>query len=377
MKRQSEIEEKLERIANIWNYFIWEYKFCNSRITFTDEEKTNYFGNILAYFNDTLDIVFSKPLASDYSQQFSYNISFLQAIYIHQDFIEELLLLFRCGIKDDELKRDANYFINREIRNELVGHPLNRWKGKLISSTTFAYNKDKNSIVYLKYHTRNGFKFNPVTLSISEIQERHKNFLDYYFDKILLRLKDILNEFLIEVSKLEKEIEQKDFRTVLNTVELYFEAIFKIDFIYDKKSLLNIYKRMDKHPRYKNVIDSFYKDLRTALKETKQNVKELFNRKEKVNYNLQEKPIKIVIVDSENTTSRKKNNKKLSFHYEIGKLATQRNKEDFDFFSELLKSNFKKNQLVINELQHMSSNINNEVEYYSSLKLIQKNLKYE
>jgi hypothetical protein len=54
------VEDKLNRIADIWNYFIWDYKFCSSKIKFNDDVKTNYFGDILGYFSDTIDIVFSK-----------------------------------------------------------------------------------------------------------------------------------------------------------------------------------------------------------------------------------------------------------------------------------------------------------------------------
>lgn len=42
--------EKLDKIADIWNNFILEYKFCNKKIKFNDEIKTNYFGDILGYF---------------------------------------------------------------------------------------------------------------------------------------------------------------------------------------------------------------------------------------------------------------------------------------------------------------------------------------
>jgi hypothetical protein len=75
------VEEKLDKIADIWNYFIWDYKFCSRRIKFNDDVKTNYFGDILGYFKDTLDIVFNSKEASNFSDKFSYTISFLQAIY--------------------------------------------------------------------------------------------------------------------------------------------------------------------------------------------------------------------------------------------------------------------------------------------------------
>ena len=134
---KNEIEEKLSKITGIWNYYIWEYRECNKHIKFTKEARTNYFGTIIGYFTDTFDVVFEVRESKSLSDTFSNNISLLQTIYVHQDFIEELLELFKCGINKGDLKKDENYTINRDLRNELIGHPLRKQKGKLISSTLF------------------------------------------------------------------------------------------------------------------------------------------------------------------------------------------------------------------------------------------------
>ena len=46
-------KNKLDRIAEIWNHYIWKYKYCNKQIKFNDDLRTNYFGDILNYFSDT------------------------------------------------------------------------------------------------------------------------------------------------------------------------------------------------------------------------------------------------------------------------------------------------------------------------------------
>lgn len=51
-------EYRLNKIATIWNHFIWEYDYCKKEIKFDFETKTNYFGDILGYFQDTNDIIF-------------------------------------------------------------------------------------------------------------------------------------------------------------------------------------------------------------------------------------------------------------------------------------------------------------------------------
>lgn len=219
---KTRVEDKLDRIADIWKYFIWKYKYCSSKIKFNEDVKTNYFGAILGYFKDTLDIVFTKPKNTNYTDKFSFKISFLQAIYIQQDFIQEMLEIFKTGIDKGVLKKDPTYYINRDLRNELVGHPIRKFEDNLISSTLFSYQVDEGEIQYLRYHKDKNFKFESKTFKIIEIQERHLDFLEKYLDKMLSKLKLILEEYLLELDKLENVVDRHDFETVLKVVELYF-----------------------------------------------------------------------------------------------------------------------------------------------------------
>ncbi|MBE2189612.1 MAG: hypothetical protein IAE98_09105, partial [Candidatus Kapabacteria bacterium] len=170
-----EVEDKLDRIADIWNYFIWDYKFCSSKIKFNEDVRTNYFGDILGYFKDTLDIVFSDKKYTNYADKFSFTISFLQSIYIQQDFTQEMLEIFKTGTDKGKLKQDETYYLNRDLRNELIGHPIRKAEipigefdnkecdfcGKpltkpknklaLLSSTIFSYQEKEDEIQYLLY----------------------------------------------------------------------------------------------------------------------------------------------------------------------------------------------------------------------------------
>jgi hypothetical protein len=120
------LDRKRSKISDIWNNYIWEYKFCNSKIKFTNDVKSNYFGDILNYFSDTFEIIYADKKTESFSENIENSISFLQAIYIQQDFIEELLHIFKCNVNKGILKQDPNYSINRELRNELVGHPIKK-----------------------------------------------------------------------------------------------------------------------------------------------------------------------------------------------------------------------------------------------------------
>ncbi|TRO66778.1 hypothetical protein [Christiangramia sabulilitoris] len=372
---KEEVTYKLDRIADIWNSFIWEYEFCKRKIKFTPEVQTNYFGDILGYFQDTFDIIFDKRTSKTYSDQFSNHISLLQSIYIQQDFIEELLIIFKSGINKGDLKEDPNYTINRELRNELVGHPIRKQNGKFISSCLFAYNNKKDKIVYLRYHKNNNFKFESMEFSIPEIIDRHRKFLDKYFDKILNKLKKILSEFTKEIENIESLIDKKSFVEVLNISQVFYESIFKYDFIYDRESLLLIYARKDEHIRYQNLIDKFYYDLKSSLKEKKEYANQLFEPRKKIERTNQENPILNIRFTNSSEKKESKKERPVTYHYELGKIATKRNPMDFDFFGGSLRRKCLDNELVQNELNHMESNIYNDIEYFTAYKLICTELK--
>lgn len=367
---KEEVTYKLDQIANIWNSFIWEYKFCKKRIKFTPEVQTNYFGDILGYFQDTFDIIFSNRNSKSYSNRFSNQISLLQSIYVQQDFIEELLIIFKCGINKGDLKKDLNYFINREIRNELVGHPIRKHKGKFISSCLFGYNGGSDKIVYLRYHKDNDYKFESMEYPISEIIERHEEFLNEYFDKILINLKKILTAFTKQIEKIESLIDKKSLEEILKISEVFYESIFQYDFIYDKESLLKINNKKEKHKRYKNLIEKFYQDLRSSLKEKKEYAIELFEPRKRIESNNIKKPIFDINFINASELKRDDLVKPVTYHYELGKLATKRNPMDFEFFGGCLRRKCSENQLVLNELDHMESNIYDDIEYFTAYKLI-------
>nr|WP_299486139.1 hypothetical protein [uncultured Allomuricauda sp.] len=373
---KEEVIYKLDRIANIWNHFIWEYDFCKRKIKFTTEVNTNYFGDILGYFQDTFDIIFNIGESNSYSSRFSNQISLLQSIYVQQDFIEELLLIFKCGIEKGNLKKDSNYSINREIRNELVGHPIRKLNGQFISSCLFGYNGGNDKIVYLRYHKDNDYKFESMEYPVPEIIERHKVFLNTYFDKILNKLKRILSDFVKEIENLESLIDKKSFEEILKISAIFYESIFKDDFIYDQESLKKIYARKDENRRYQNFIDKFKYDLKSSLKEKKEYVSELFEPRKEIKENNIEKPLFDIIkfVDGSKIETNEKE-RPVTYHYELGKIATKRNPMDFQFFGGTLKRKCADNELVIQELNHMESNIYNDIEYFTAFRLICTELK--
>lgn len=375
VEMRNEVNQKLSLIEDIWNYYILEYGVCSRHIKFTDEVQTNYLGAIIGYFADTFDIIYSDHNSLSYTQSFRNNISLLQSIYVHQDFIEELLSIFKCGITKGDLKLDENYSVNREIRNELIGHPIRKPNGELISSCLFSYERDPDSITYLRYHKENDFKFEKMSHNISEILSRHTAFLNKYFDKILAQLKINLDNFVGWLNKIEAQIDSLTFSKLINFLERNYESIFKYDYLYDKQTLLFIYERKDEHYRYQNLINTFYKDLKISISETKRGIHDKFSPQEvDENWSLQE-PLMIFKEDGEielNIDSRTTSETKKSFHYELGKLAT--NRDLFTMCKNILVDEFSENELIVDELNHMESNLYNDLEYYCSYRVIRNEI---
>ena len=294
----------------------------------------------------------------------------MQSIYVQQDFIEELLIIFKCGIEKGELKKDSNYYINRDIRNELVGHPIRKQNGQFISSCLFGYNGGSEKIVYLRYHKDNDYKFQSMEFPLSEIINRHKEFLNKYFDTILNKLKGILSDFIKEIENIESLIDKKSFDEILKILSVFYESIFEYDFIYDKDSLLKIHAKKDEHRRYQNLIDKFYFDLKSSLKEKKELAIQLFEPRKETDKTKVKLPLfEIKYVDEIITDSTQKE-RPVTYHYELGKIATKRNPMDFEFFGGSLKNKCADNELVLKELEHMELNIYNDIEYFSAYRLI-------
>lgn len=220
------VVQKLDLIESIWRHYILESKFCRSRIKFNEDGKTNYVGALLGYFGDTFEIVNSERKGASFPNAFSHSASFLQMIYVQQDFVIELLDVFKIGVTKKNLERDPDYKINRDIRNELIGHPISKAGGKLKSSTLFSYRAPVGVIEYLRYHKDNNFEFESKAEKIEDIRQRHDMFLHRYFDMVIKRLAEILNDYSSQLAKLEQEVVGLEFEAALILVDSLLRGFF-------------------------------------------------------------------------------------------------------------------------------------------------------
>lgn len=281
------LDKKLLKIADIWDHYIWNYNFCSSKIRFNEDLRTNYFGDILANFSDTFRVLRSNFDTTTSIETFKNSISLLQAIYIQQDFIQELHFIFKTGVSKGDLKKDLNYWINREIRNESVGHPIRKVKienpetisksrlERLKSSILLNFNSSPGYISYIKYERSNNFEFQEVSHCVDEILSRHYQFLDDNLNIILSKLKKILAQFYKEINKVKIVKSSANLENLTKVLSNSFEYIFKTDCLFNPQTLIALEQKKLVHPRYETALNHFYNELEIFISETTFSIKEL------------------------------------------------------------------------------------------------------
>ena len=324
------IKYKLTKINSHWNKYYFIKEFFQKKINFTDEVKTNYYGDLNNYFHDTLVLV--KPFEKIKSEKdyISQIIVLLQVIYTQQDLIDELLYIFKI---QNSTKEDKNP--NRDIRNELVGHPISRDKNdnnKLKSSILFDIrNEDENYISYAKYSM---IKSELKKYSVQEIIENHKIFLNKYLDKILEKIEKEIKEYQKQIKKVFEIplLNQFDYIDKIDK-----ELLSSISYIFEKDSLKYYYQNMRKHRRYLYCLKQYKRALKSVIK----------NEEDKTKYYSL-----IEIYDRE-----------------------QLQKKDKVFTIDFYTKKYKDNEVVLKELKNMELNFYNDAEYYASLNFLSENEK--
>ena len=315
----------------------------------------------LGYFVDTLPILEKEyKYAKDFSEHFANCASLLQTIYIQQDFIEELLIVFKTKNTKGDLKKDDDYFINRDIRNELIGHPLRKDTGNkfqeamnnsdssLVSMSLFSLNSF-NSISYLKYHIEKNFEFQHEQHLFEDVIKRHESFLDRYLNKVLSRVNIILERFIKHLNNFEKGISKMPMQGLTDNLSNSYSSIYQQDHLYSKDNLLKLDQNKQIHKRYELVLGKFYKDLSDMITDYKIDTYRHLGKKEEAN-KLSNQQIQEPILDN---------------YYAIGKLFSLEDKKLFDMYSSELRTS--KNQEILEELKYAKDNFEDRFEYYCTL----------
>lgn len=380
---KTELKKEMGRIRDLWDHYFIEHKSLNSKTWSPKNTDFKYVGTILGNFIDTFDVIYDYNHSQDERYSYSSNMSLMQAIYIQQDIMEDLLLIFRCSINKEHLKQDDDYSINRNIRNELMGHPIRRTGAELTSTTLIAYNGKKGCINYMRHHKDTGFQFELISHKVTDILTRHTSFIKTYFGKIIQQIKKLMKNFIKQLKQIQNVIDSIEFPQLLNFTDTNFESIYRQDFGYD--NLREIYEKRVEHPRYQHFIDYFKEELKSNISGHLENIEEKFNPPEEVEQEFQSLQPIFEIDDDGNIQINIDNDsdenvtvnfeERNTYSYEIGKLAT--NRDLFQMCYNIIKEGCADNKIIVEELEHMKNNLFNNLEYYCALRMIRTELKFD
>jgi hypothetical protein len=364
------LENKLKLLNDIWVSYFFTYPFFQKKVKFTEEEKTNYVGVIFGYFRDSFDVVFATPpeCFSSYVEKFTYQIALLQSIYVQQDLTEELLRIFKTGINRDTLNDDPNFKLNRDIRNELVGHPISRNKDfSLRSSTVFGYEKSGNSIHYLKYEFPEE-KDVVQTIEINDLLTRHMQFLNEYLDKLLEKSYSLLSKFNNEVLVvLEQRLKSENISNLIQFCTIHFKGKFDSQNEI-KLAQIEMLSSDSSHPRYGYSFQLYLQYISDFLYDINRSIEEIISKKRitpRINSELNIKcPIpNIVFVDRTSNNYETSTYVRKDYDYELGKIYSKRNLNDFEFHASSIISENMEHEEITNEIEYLRQNLNDEFQF--------------
>ncbi len=356
-----------EKLRESWNDFFLESKFCQSLIRYGSEEHTNYMGDLLNYLDDTIELLARIPLKQDYQLALYDTVSVLQLMYVGQDLIDELRIIFKMPKSSGEGKA-----LIRNMRNELTGHPISRDNGNnFVSSVFFTRNSHGKVIEYLRYHKDTGYKADLIRHSWPDLVKVHEDFLIENLDEIIATIKKKLRVYQIQLEKFNISFPKMNVVDLINRTEHLLENMFDYSALYSKSNLLYYLHRNEFHPRYKVATDRFIQDLMTALSETRENISEYRNDSSPLK-NLPEQTATTKITFTSGGGERSTKSKvKSNLRYEFSKLRERHPIFGIDYFT-----NYFKDDLELNaELQYLKSVYHEDREFYCSIEYIRHLLK--
>lgn len=253
---------KLELINDIRNSFAYfdktanQYIFCNFN-----------FSDVYEYFRKTfelLDIETEKEIS--FKDSFFRFFGLLQIIYVQQDLIDAVSNIFGVNIENGTKRK-----INRELRNQLVGHPLSNERNSIkrnrkqtksennknkIKSTIILKDLTSKSFNYISYEPENGEEqYIDRAANIDSILIRHIEFLNESLDSIL---KKCFVELERQISKHEKYVKiyfNKNVPEITKYVSWFDQYLNYTSF--ELETIYNCVRKKTEHKRYEVYLMGF------------------------------------------------------------------------------------------------------------------------
>ena len=348
-----------EKIREAWNDYFLESRYCQQQINFGPEERTNYMGDLLNYFDDTIELLEQIPLKPNYQLALYDTVSVLQLMYIGQDLIDELRFVFKMPQSSG-----ADKLLIRTLRNELTGHPISRdKKNNFISSVFFTRNSHGKVIEYLRYHKEKDYKSEVIRYEWSEVVKVHENYLLGNLKEILATIKDKLKHYQNQLSQFLKSFPRISFDGLVSKTEHLMEVFFERSSLYSDSNLRYFFQRCDLHQRYSHCINCFIRDLKRDLLQVEMDLKQ-FRAGELPIENLKsvhQVMTKIVFTKGSDKIIESKQIQR-NIRYQFSKLREKHPIFGIEYFIET----YQDDPELLSELRHMQSVIGDDREFFCS-----------
>lgn len=389
---------KLNLITDVWNSVILEHTYAQNKINFNSEKETNYFGEIMHYLIDTFPIILEhkekKNQNCSFHEYIFYNIGILQILYLQQDLIDEMLEIFSLN---RSLYKDRKHI--RELRNELIGHPISRdSRTRKLKSSVFwlanppLYTKelDHSKIQYRKYESGQWESATRHSEDIDILISMHTEYLNKYFDLILNKEKKIIKEFENKLKPIINMLSNElvDEKLVFKLSFELIPSISNYSYIFSEKYIKKAYEKIEMGERYKYYLDYCFKtikeniiDILDNFKKYKIRIEMALNSENQNNSNENAKSsdgissnIKLVrsssLPQNVNDNDKKSNENRKLYPYYLSKLVE---KKYLDLIDLLIDEN-RSNSSICFELNNMklAHFEEDDFEYYISFVYVSK-----
>lgn len=359
------IRNKLNRINNIWSRYVLNYQCLQYHVAWDEEVRTNYFGDIIQYFNDTFDLIDRKPTNGDFQNSIFYATGLMQIIYVHQDLTDELLRIFKIEASSKEDKNP-----NRDIRNELIGHPVNKGKIdtvlKLKSTIFWCSDSTVENMHYIRYASENNYQGADKSYEVNTIIDAHHKYLNKYFDKIISKIKKPLQLYTKQLNNLEQLIyDESDFNKIVEITFQRYEYISLVFEHYNEAILKECYRRRDDHFRYQYAVDKFIADLSKCFYDTRIEIQKLITVIQLEDEQTIETPMIEFVPFDQKKHSKEYQKEQNNYKRELELFEKNPNVEIPYFIKK-----YSNNPEIVAELENMQNNMNNNLEYYCSFEYL-------
>jgi hypothetical protein len=364
-----EINRKLTEITNIWNNFILEQKYFRNKLKFNNQKETNYYGDIMRYLCDTFSIVekheIKKEMQGDFDDYIFYVIGFLQMLYVQQDLVDELRIIFKLSSSNSENRKTI-----RNLRNELVGHPISRdKKNKLLSTVFWGENLSFNNINYIRYNEGEIIGSENISVNIDTLIGVHREYLSNSFSEILKKEKKMIKIYKRELSNLIKMIKNdKSSKNYLEDIIIlatrYVSNLGNYSYTFSHEYAKKAERKKNLAKRYLYYLEYYYSVIEKTCDELISLCDEYLMPKVYEKSDDEEK-----IIDNIMLVSNVNNNPIKIYHYYFQKLSERKHPK---FIELLIKEN--DDFEVLEELNRMKNVFydDNQFEYYCSFIYVEK-----